>query len=203
VSIWTLTPHGVSASVSAPAAVWLGRDPVLEAPPHTPYDRETSLHCCCRVGCTTECFGYLGATQCGLTLRVDESIDITSSSIQAHRHQGIRVFMTPLSAAFRGFCTGMPVIARQHAATSCPHQRNNKVCKPLTRYRPDKTSPYLACTPRRNTDKRATAECYSEQYHDARVGYLGKLRLSAWQSFVSAALVARDRRIYSASRRCS
>jgi hypothetical protein len=82
-----------------------------------------------------------------------------------------------------------------------PHQRNHKVCKPLTRDRPDKTSPYLACTPIRKADKHTTADCYFKKYRDARVGRLDKLRLSAWQSSVSAALVARDRRVYNASRR--
>jgi hypothetical protein len=150
---------------------------------------------------TTQCSGYLGATQCGLMLHTHESIDITSSSTQARRHEGIRVSMTPLSALFRGNCAGMPVIARHGAATSCPQQRNHKVCKPLTRDRPDKTSPYLACTPIRKADKHATADCYFKKYRDARVGRLDKLRLSAWQSSVSAALVARDRIVYNVSRR--
>ena len=161
-SIWTLPPYGVSVSVSAQLqSGWVGI-PFWKRRHLFPYDRETSLCCCCRVGLTTECFGYLGATQCGLTSHTHESIDITSSSTQARQHQGVRVSMTPLSAPFRGIYAGMPVIARHDAATSCPYQRNHEVRKLLTRDRPDKTSPYLACTPIRKADKHATADCYFE-----------------------------------------
>jgi hypothetical protein len=121
-----------------------------------------------------------GATQCGLTLHIDESIDVTSSLTQTHRHRGIRVFLAPLSAPFRENCAGMFVIARHDAAIPCPHWRDHRMCEPMARYRPDKAGTYLPGVYTKKQNRQACLEnCCFEEYRDARGGFLDKLRLSA------------------------
>ena len=88
--IWTVTPHGVSASISVGLeSGWVGipfwnrRHETL-----TIEKRHQTLLVTTKV--SRDSLGYLHATRCGLSLHDHKAIDITSPSMHTHRYQIFR-----------------------------------------------------------------------------------------------------------------
>ena len=90
VLIWTVTPHGVSASISVGLeSGWVGipfwnrRHETL-----TIEKRHQTLLVTSKV--SHDSLGYLRATRCGLSSQDHKAIDITSPSMHTHRYQIFR-----------------------------------------------------------------------------------------------------------------
>ena len=110
VLIWTVTPHGVSASISVGLeSGWVGipfwnrRHETL-----TIEKRHQTLLVTSKV--SRDSLGYLHAARCGLTLHDHKAIDITSLSMHTHRYQ--------ISGAFKTFIGS---ISRTRRWSACYH----------------------------------------------------------------------------------